>query len=241
MKNKIVIGIIITLVALSMIPKVNAASTISGDIGISNLSYAMEAESGQGTLYLWWLTNDASKAAVGLQVNISVNGQVIGTTSANSHLNLGSAWTFDEFSQVFGTEGSYEIIVQFTNFTDPESKNTNTGNDKVERTIYVGDGILSAIVGGAYDIYFMVDDAIPNTGVDIIDNLPMLPILIAVIIIIVVIVLYKRHKKKKTKKGIGAARHHPYGSPSYNVEKKNYPPYGGRPPTYYDDYNNEFY
>lgn len=242
MKNKMVIGIIM-LVMLSMIPTANAASTISGDISISNLNYAMEAESGEGTLYLWWRTNDAAKNSVGLQVNISVNGQIIGTTSANNHLNMGSAWTFNEFSQVFGTEGSYVIIVQFTDFTDPELANVNTENDKVERTIYVGDGILSAIVGGAYDIYFMVDEAIPKTGIEIIDNLPMIPVLIAVIALVVVIVLYMRHKKKKRKKGIGKTTHHPYGSPSYNLPggRKNYPPYGGHPPTYYDDYNNEFY
>jgi hypothetical protein len=244
MKNKIIICGIFVMLMMALIPTTNASlEKVAGDIGISDLICVVEIDNKTGTLYLWWRTNDAAKETVGLKVNISVDDKEIGTAPANSHFDLESAWKYDEFGVIFGTAGTYTIKVEFVDFLDPEELNTNTRNDKVQRTIYVGEGILSDILNSVYGFYYLAERAIPETGVDLIDDLPLLPIIVLVIIVAIAFLLYRRSKKKKAKKfrpgrpipprNLGQQRREPMMGRVVNPYEKRYPPYG--PTNYFDD------
>lgn len=243
MKNKIIIcGIILTLL-MACIPTANAnLVTVTGDIGISDLISVVEIDGSSAKLFLWWKTNEEAQNTAGLQVNISVGDQVIGTTSANNHLDMQSAWKYDEFGTIFGTTGTYTIKVEFIDFVDPDGVNTNKANDKVQRTIYVGEGIIADILNQAYGFYFLVEQAIPETGVDFIDDLPLIPILVFVVLLIVAFVVYRHRKKKKGKKygarpipprSLGHERREPLMGRVVSPYEKRYPPYGPR--DYFDD------
>lgn len=234
MRRKIAIYIILATLVIACAPSVNAVTVATADVGISNLNWAMEAQEGQGTLYLWWTINDAAKETQGLQVNISVDGSNIGTTSANGHLNLQSAWTFTEFGAVFDTTGTYTIKVEFVDFTEPEG--SNTANNKVERTVSVGQGILDDILNGIYGIYFAVGEAIPQTGIGLIDDLPFLPIIILIVIVIIIYILYRKRKKKKKAKPMKFLSTPPHISATMPFQHgtQRHPPYG--PPREFDEY-----
>jgi hypothetical protein len=251
MKKKIIIcGIIMMLIAIS-IPTVNATNdftpqglvNVAGDIGISDLTCVAEVDNKSGTLYLWWKTNTAAKETPGLNVNISVDGRIIGTASANTHFDLESAWSYDEFGAIFETAETYTIKVEFIDFLDPDGKNVNTKNDETQRTIYVGEGILSDILNSVYGLYFLTEQAIPDTGIDFLDDLPFLPIIILIFIVVIAYLLYRRSKKKKAKKtrpmrpipprNLGQQRRDPMMGRVVNPYERKYPPYG--PTNYFDD------
>ena len=232
MKKIVIIGTIFLMLVITMLPTASATVNSSADIGISDLNWAIETDQGSGTLYLWWQTNDAAKACAGLNVNISIDGSVIGTTLANTHLNMGDAWTLSSFSTTFGSEGTYTIKVAFVDFTEPVG---GASNNKVEKMIDVGEGIFADLANLGYGIYFAMDQALSSTGMEILDDLPLVPILAGVVVSIVAFVVYKRYKKKKAKtKAIN-----PYRQRTASMQSTTrYPPYG--PNTYYDDYGDQF-
>jgi len=236
--RKIIIYAILAALVLTIVPAVNAEVQASADIDITDLEYAIETDQGDGTLYVWWKTNAAAKDCEGLQVNVSVDGSIIGTTDANTHLSLGNAWTFDEFNTVFGEEGTYTLKVAFIDFSEPDG--SNQAKNDVERTITVGESILNSISQGLYDVFFAIDQAVDSTGMDILDDIPFLPVIIVIVLIVVVYLIYKKYKKKKAR---GRQTVAPYRQRNVSINTTTrYPPYGNPPnqKRYYDDYGNEF-
>jgi Na+/melibiose symporter-like transporter len=236
MKNirKKVIVMTLVLLTILFVPTVSAAEpNVPGDVSISNLNWAMESKEGEATLYLWWSTNSVAKDVSGLEVNITINNQYIGTTLANDHLALGDAWAYDEWAAMFPDSGSYDVKVEFINVVEPTDV-ANSANNKAEKTVSVGEGFLSDVKNGIYSFESMVDDAVDATGFEILQDLPVIPIIAGIVVAIIAFVIYRRYKKKKKKKKaiqhVVSRSQAPVNYGSYN--STNYPPYGNEPPKY---------